>query len=116
MNMSMNTTIWPRRRANLFMGVSVATLGAMATPGVRQQVHEMLGIKEEYQVAFDVVVVGAATALGLYSLYQRGRRDATNFILSAPEPGVKDWMVTEGAGKHKDAYAWNITALVPREG
>lgn len=106
--------IWPRRRSNLVMGISAVTMSAMAVPTVRQQVHDMLHIKEEDQVIFDVLVVGAATTLGLYSLYQMGRFDATNFILSPPEHGSKSWYITEGGTRKNPRWAWEVSVVDPK--
>ena len=113
--MAITTSIWPLRRANFVMGVSALTIGAMGTPAVREKIHETLHVKPEDQVAFDVLVVAGATALGLYGIYQRGRRDAENFILSSPESGGKQWIISEGGTIKKPKYAWEITILDPKE-
>lgn len=113
--MTSRQSIWPKRRANFLMGLSVTALSMMATPTVRQQMHESLRLKEEDQAPFDVLVVGAATILGLYALYQRGRRDATNFILSSPDGRATDWLVTEGGTPKHPHYVWQIIPKNPEE-
>ena len=104
-------SVWATKRANFVMGASIATLGAMATPTVREKVHEVLHIEEENQATFDVIVVSAATILGLYGLYQRGRGDAAAFILNPPDGKSQTWFITNG--KRKSTRAWKIMGVDP---
>lgn len=106
-----DASIWPRKCSNLLMGASAITLAAMSMPQMRERIHDILHIKEENQVAFDALLVGAATVCGLYGIYQRGRRDAANFILGAPQEGVPTWFITEGGTRKNPKYAWRVTPV-----
>lgn len=112
--MTITSSIWQTKYANFVMGASIATLGAIATPTVRERIHEALRIEEENQVIFDTLVVGAVTIFGLYGLYQRGRRDAANFILDGPEKGVETWFIMEGGSRKKPKYAWRVMSIDPK--